>query len=114
MTLNGDIGLSDSDAQPDTLQASVGLQLSGTIYQGGSISAKERQALANLQAVRAGLYIQSDTIEQTISTAYAMLEVSKASKAAIEKQIEAAEVDFNGVNEEAFIGARTTLDVLNS
>ena len=114
MTLNGDIGLSDSDAQPDTLQASVGLQLSGTIYQGGSISAKERQALANLQAVRAGLHIQSDTIEQTISTAYAMLEVSKASKAAIEKQIEAAEAAFNGVKEEAFLGARTTLDVLNA
>ena len=37
MTLNGDIGLSDSDAQPETLQASIGLQLSGTIYQGGSI-----------------------------------------------------------------------------
>ena len=36
MTVNGDIGLSDSDAQSDTLQASIGLQLSGTIYQGGS------------------------------------------------------------------------------
>ena len=114
MTLNGDIGLSDSDAQPDTLQASIGLQLSGTIYQGGSISAKERQALANLQAVRSGLHVQIDTIEQTISSAYAMLEVSKASKAAIEKQIEAAEVAFNGVKEEAFLGARTTLDVLNA
>ena len=43
-----------------------------------------------------------------------MLEVSKASKAAIEKQIEAAEVAFNGVKEEAFLGARTTLDVLNA
>ena len=43
-----------------------------------------------------------------------MLEVSKASRAAIEKQIEAAEVAFNGVKEEAFLGARTTLDVLNA
>ena len=114
MTLNGDIGLAESDTQPDTLQASIGLQLSGTIYQGGSISAKERQALANLQAVRSSLHVQIDTIEQTISSAYAMLEVSKASKAAIEKQIEAAEVAFNGVKEEAFLGARTTLDVLNA
>ena len=38
----------------------------------------------------------------------------KASRAAIEKQIEAAEVAFNGVKEEAFLGARTTLDVLNA
>jgi len=60
------------------------------------------------------LHVQIDTIEQTISSAYAMLEVSKASKAAIEKQIEAAEVAFNGVKEEAFLGARTTLDVLNA
>ena len=43
-----------------------------------------------------------------------MLEVSKASRAAIEKQIEAAEVAFNGVKEEALLGARTTLDVLNA
>ncbi len=114
VTLNGDIGLSDSDAQSDTLQASIGLQFSGTIYQGGSISAKERQALANLQAVRSSLHVQIDTVEQTISSAYAMLEVSKASRAAIEKQIEAAEVAFNGVKEEAFLGARTTLDVLNA
>ena len=114
VTLNGDIGLSDSDAQSDTLQASIGLQFSGTIYQGGSRSAKERQALANLQAVRSSLHVQIDTVEQTISSAYAMLEVSKASRAAIEKQIEAAEVAFNGVKEEAFLGARTTLDVLNA
>ena len=60
------------------------------------------------------MHVQIDTIEQTISSAYAMLEVSKASKAAIEKQIEAAEVAFNGVKEEAFLGARTTLDVLNA
>ena len=76
MTLNGDIGLSDSDAQPDTLQASTGLQLSGIIYQGGSITAKERQALANLQADRSGLHVQIDMIEQTIASAYAVLEVS--------------------------------------
>ena len=60
------------------------------------------------------MHVKIDTIEQTISSAYAMLEVSKASRAAIEKQIEAAEVAFNGVKEEAFLGARTTLDVLNA
>nr|ADD93639.1 outer membrane efflux protein [uncultured marine bacterium MedDCM-OCT-S04-C694] len=114
MTLNSDIGLSDSDVQPDTLQASIGLSLSGTIYQGGSVPAKERQALANLQAVRSSLHVQMDAIEQSISSSFAMLEVAKASRAAIEKQIEAAEVAFNGVKQEASLGARTTLDVLNT
>ena len=114
VTLNGDIGLSDSDSQPETLQASIGLSLSGKIYQGGSIPAKERQALANLQAVRSSLHVQMDTIEQNISSSFAMLEVAKASRAAIEKQIEAAEVAFNGVKQEASLGARTTLDVLNT
>jgi len=114
MTLNGNLGVSDSDAQPDTLQASIGLSVSGTIYQGGSIPAKERQALANLQAVRSSLHVQMDAIEQAISSSFAMLEVAKASRAAIEKQIEAAEVAFNGVKQEASLGARTTLDVLNT
>ena len=114
MTLNGDIGLTDSDVQPDTLQASIGLSVSGTIYQGGSVSAKERQAIANLQAVRSSLHVQMDAIEQSISSSFAMLAVAKASRAAIEKQIEAAEVAFNGVKQEASLGARTTLDLLNT
>ena len=114
LTLNGDIGLSDSDVQPDTLQASIGLNLSGTIYQGGSIPARERQALANMQAVRSSLHVQMAAIEQRVSSSFAMLEVAKASRAAIEKQIEAAEVAFNGVKQEASLGARTTLDVLNT
>jgi len=114
MTLKGDIGLSDSNSQSDTLQASIGLSLSDTIYQGGSIPAKERQALANLQAVRSSLHVQMDAIEQTITSSFAMLEVAKASRVAIEKQIVAAEVAFNGVKQEASLGARTTLDVLNA
>jgi outer membrane protein len=114
MILNGDIGISDSDVQSDTLQASIGLRLSGTIYQGGSIRAKQRQALANLQAVRSALHVQMNAIEQRISSSFAMLEVAKTTRAALEKQIEAAEVAFNGVKEEASLGARTTLDVLNA
>ena len=114
MILNGDIGISDSDVQSDTLQASIGLRLSGTIYQGGSIKAKQRQALANLQAVRSAVHVQMNAIEQRISSSFAMLEVAKTTRAALEKQIEAAEVAFNGVKEEASLGARTTLDVLNA
>ena len=114
MILNGDIGISDSDIQSDTLQASIGLRLSGTIYQGGSIKAKQRQALANLQAVRSTVHVQINAIEQKISSSFAMLEVAKTTRAALEKQIEAAEVAFNGVKEEASLGARTTLDVLNA
>ena len=114
MRLNGDIGISDSDVDSDTLQASIGLSLSGTIYQGGSINAKQRQALANLQAVRSAIHVQLNSIEQSISSSFAMLEVAKTSRAALEKQIEAAEVAFNGVKEEASLGARTTLDVLNA
>ena len=114
MILNGDIGISDSDVQSDTLQASIGLRLSGTIYQGGSIKAKQRQALANLQAVRSTVHVHMNAIEQRISSSFAMLEVAKTTRAALEKQIEAAEVAFNGVKEEASLGARTTLDVLNA
>ena len=58
--------------------------------------------------------MQLNSIEQSISSSFAMLEVAKTSRAALEKQIEAAEVAFNGVKEEASLGARTTLDVLNS
>ena len=43
-----------------------------------------------------------------------LLDVARASGEAIDRQIQAASVAFRGVREEASLGARTTLDVLNA
>ena len=92
----------------------VGVTISGPIYQGGRLSSVVRQYMAQRDAARAGLHITSHSIEQQVGNAYSSLEVARASRQASEEQIRASTVAFRGVREEATLGARTTLDVLNA
>lgn len=92
----------------------VGITARGPIYAGGRLSAQVRQFMARRDAARAGLHIARHNIEQAVANAYAFWEVARASSQASEQQIRAATVAFRGVREEATLGARTTLDVLNA
>ncbi len=92
----------------------VGLTLSGPIYQGGRLSATVRQFMARRDATRAGLHVTTHNIQQQVGNAYSFLEVARASLQASNQQTRAATVAFRGVREEATLGARTTLDVLNA
>lgn len=94
--------------------AQIGLTLGGPIYAGGSISSQVRQLQANRDAARSGLHLARIGIEQQVGNAYAALQVARASRQASEQQISAARVAFEGVREEAALGARTTLDTLNA
>ncbi|KPU83516.1 transporter [Marinosulfonomonas sp. PRT-SC04] len=94
--------------------ASLGLELKGVIYQGGKLSSLHRQAIARRDAVRAGLHIIRHDVAQGVGNAWSRLAVSRATLVASNRQIRAARVAFRGVKEEATLGARTTLDVLNA
>lgn len=94
--------------------STLGLELSGPIYQGGNLSSLYRQAMARRDAARAGLHISRHEVAQGVGNAWAMLNVSRATLAASNRQISAARVAFRGVKEEATLGARTTLDVLDA
>lgn len=93
---------------------SVGINLSGPIYQGGRNSALERQAINAGTAARSALFETTQRIAQNVSTAYARVDVARAAIEASDRQIRAAQTAFEGVREEAALGARTTLDVLNA
>ncbi|QPM89006.1 TolC family outer membrane protein [Pseudooceanicola algae] len=95
-----------------TLGGSVGLTLSGPIYSGGALASVERQALVNREATLANLHVVSDTVKQNVGTAYTAVKVAQAATVSGREQVRAAEVAFEGVREEATLGARTTLDVL--
>ena len=53
-------------------------------------------------------------IEEEVRVAYAQLDAARANLVSSEEQIRAATVAFNGIREEATLGARTTLDVLDA
>lgn len=93
---------------------SVGVAVTGPIYQGGRNSALERQAINGGTAARSALRETTQRIAQNVSTAFARVEVARAAIEASDRQIRAARTAFEGVREEATLGARTTLDVLNA
>lgn len=119
LTLNGRLN-ADRDFQVLTQEydinqsRSIGLNARGTIYSGGSLSSLVRQAMARRDATRASLHITRHNVEQQVANSFAQYEVARASRQASMQQIAAATVAFRGVREEATLGARTTLDVLNA
>ena len=110
LSLQGTLGFND---QGDSTQA-LSLTYGGTIYQGGQLQSVIRQAQANRDASRAGLLVTSQGVNQQVGNAYAILAVARAGRQASDLQIRAARTAFRGVREEATLGARTTLDVLNA
>jgi len=95
-------------------QGRVGLDIDQTIYQGGRLNSAQREALALLEQENANLQLAGVQVRQNVHSTYATWVASKASIQARQKQVRAAKIAFNGASEEAKLGARTTLDVLNS
>lgn len=98
----------------DSVTTTLGLSMNQTLYAGGRLSALYRKALAQKEAARAGLRQTAVQIEQNLGTVWASLAVYVASIEASDQQIRAAQAAFEGVREEAALGARTTLDVLDA
>ena len=114
-SLNGSIGLTNtlnSDNKRDT--ASLSLTLNQRLYQGGGRAAGVRRAMASRDALRANLLTVMENVGQDVANAYVGLQVAEASLAASETNIRAARIAFDGIREEAKLGARTTLDVLDA
>jgi len=107
-------GSENLDSSNFGLSASVGVQASGTIYSGGLRSSAVRRAQAQRDAQRGNLHVVRHNVQQNVGIAYAQLSSARASIEASERQIKAARIAFRGVREEATLGARTTLDVLDA
>jgi outer membrane protein len=115
VSLNSGISLEETfDSPAHTRAFSLSLDASAPIYSGGKLSALLRQAIANRDAKRAELLVATQTVEREVGTAFSTLRVAGSAREAYDRQVRAATVAFRGVREEATLGARTTLDVLNA
>ena len=97
-----------------SLSAAVTAQLTVPLYQGGGEYATIRQAKETLGQRRLDLDTARDQVQSTVTQAWGQLEAAKAQIEATQAQVAAAEIALNGVREEARVGQRTTLDVLNA
>jgi len=101
-------------AGSDLWQGSVVGRLSVPIYEGGAVYSRVREAKETLTSQRIQVDVQRERIRQAVVSSWGALEATKAQIKAAEAQVRAAEIALAGVREEAKVGQRTTLDVLNS
>jgi outer membrane protein len=89
-------------------------QLTVPIYQGGTEYSSIRQSKETLGQQRLNLDVNRDQARATVVQSWGQLDAAKAQIEATTAQVNAAEIALNGVREEARVGQRTTLDVLNA
>jgi outer membrane protein len=84
------------------------------IYEGGQVYAQVRQAKETAGQRQIEVETNRNAVRQFIVQSWGQLEAAKAQVIASQAQVQANEVALNGVREEARVGQRTTLDVLNA
>ncbi len=84
------------------------------LYQGGAEYSAIRQNKETLGQQRLTLDVNRDQARETVVQSWGQLDAAKAQIEATTAQVNAAEIALNGVREEARVGQRTTLDVLNA
>ena len=115
VTLNGSLSVTENFGNDNYRRnGSVGIGVGGPIYQGGRLSSANRAAMARRDAARGNLHVVQKNIAEGVGNAIADLQALMAQSQASEQQVRAASVAFKGVREEATLGARTTLDVLDA
>ena len=84
------------------------------LYTGGRNDSVIRQAQALLDQRRFQLQDEGRTVTQSVAAAWSQFDVASANIVARREQAEAARIAAEGVAEEARLGARSTLDVLDA
>jgi outer membrane protein len=105
--------------QLQVFQAFVLGQVTIPIYNAGPAGASDtfssiRAAKETVGQKRMDLDTARDQVQAGVVTAWGQLEAAKAQILATQAQVASAEIALNGVREEARVGQRTTLDVLNA
>ncbi len=93
---------------------SVTAQVSVPIFTGGLNRSRVRQASFNADQARMRVTAARRQVTEVVTTAFNNLVASRSVIASSQQSVEANEIALDGVQQEAFVGLRTTLDVLNA
>mgnify|MGYP001288506229 CR=1 FL=1 len=116
VTINGSLttAYDSSSFNYITETAQVSTSLSVPIFQGGTLSSQVRQAKQLASQRKLELEQQRQTIIEGVTSAWTALQSASDRIRSNIVQVEAAEIALDGVIQEAEVGARTTLDVLDA
>ncbi len=115
VTLQGTAFRSDNQLQPHTRQTGGQLTANLTVplYQGGAEYGLVRQARQQAQQFRQTVDEQRRTAIQQATQAWEQFQSARAQVDSQRAAIRASEIALDGVQREAIVGSRTTLEVLN-
>ena len=124
VSLDGSVGYSDQGILTDGGRTQLGggdqtsatarLRVEVPLYQGGAQYSRIRQAQALASQARAGITTEARDRRRLVEDAWTQLQVARANIRSVREQVEAQRLAFEGVREEAIVGSRTTLDVLDA
>jgi outer membrane protein len=97
----------------DSRLALIGLQLNVPIYQGGAISSRVRQAIANQEKARQDLETARRNAQLLAQTSFSGVTNGVAQVKAFEQALVSAQVSYDSNKLGLEVGVRTNLDVLN-
>ncbi|WP_270938922.1 TolC family outer membrane protein [Falsiroseomonas oryzae] len=114
--VTGSLFRNDNTTIPDTRTngSAVTANVTVPLFQGGREHSLVRQARQQAQQSRQVVEEQRRTAMQQASAAFETLMANRATVESVRAQIRAAEIALDGVQREAIVGSRTTLDVLNA
>ena len=98
----------------DPIEERFGINMTQTIYAGGRLSSALRKAIAQQQSSHAGLLQTGVNVDEAVGRAWSNILVANVSIEAGSEQIRAAQAAYDGVKQEADLGSRTLLDVLDA
>ncbi len=111
-TLDREKDIAGSDVK-DT-DAAINMRLSVPLYQSGEVFSRIREAKQTASQRLAELALSKRVAEQNSSDAWENFRAAQARITSFESEVRAQEVAFEGVEQEAQVGSRTVLDVLDA
>jgi outer membrane protein TolC len=95
-------------------QASLGLSVTIPLYQQGLVASQVRQSRQQVEATRNNLETSQRSVTESVASAWEQLIAARAAIQSLRDAVRANEIALEGVRQEALVGARTVLDVLDA
>jgi len=116
LTVQGDYSQSDnpSTSVQTSETATVTGRLTVPLYQSGAVYSQVRQAKQLNSQSRLQIREASRSVEEGVASAWENYRAANASIESDREQVRANEIALDGVQQEAQVGSRTTLDVLDA
>jgi len=109
--LNGDT-VTNSESESDSYQV-LG-RVTVPLYAAGSTSSQIRQAKQQNSQARLQIAQTQRAVSEQVANAWEQMRSARATIVSSREQVRANEIAFEGVKQEAQVGSRTTLDVLDA